>query len=82
MTTTPKQLATLVFIRAYIRKHGQPPTLREIADRFNVSTVTIHERIHAMEALGILTITPHKSRSIRLVGEPGTCPLCKQKVTT
>ncbi len=80
MNLTPKQVATLKFIRQYIRKYGLSPTLQEMADEFEVTKPTIHEHVHALVAHGAITITQHKNRSIRLCGEPGTCPLCKHKL--
>ena len=79
MTITPKQADTLRLIRRYIGKHGFSPTFQNIADRFRVTKVTVHEHVHALAALGAITITPRRWRSIRLCGKPGTCPLCKQK---
>lgn len=79
MNPSPKRLATLRVIMDYIDQHGYPPTYDEIAESLGRSKTTIYEHVHDLVELGVLSINPHKARSIKVMGEPGTCPLCKQK---
>lgn len=63
---TPKQLAILTSIRDYERDHGYSPTLQELADRFGVSKITIHEHIAALRKKGLLKTRRYRARSVKL----------------
>ena len=43
---TRRQEDTLTFIKTYMVSHGFPPTVREIANQFNVSKSTVHKDLH------------------------------------
>ena len=64
---TERQNAVAECIIAYQSEHGMSPTMQEIADRLNVSKVTVHEHVSAMERRGFLIRQPHLSRSIVLI---------------
>ena len=66
MNLTPKQLAILRFIDAFVDTHDYSPTLAAIAASFKVSTITILEHLNALERKGMLTRRAHEARSIQL----------------
>ena len=64
---TKRQRAVLEFIRSKIRGRGYGPTVREIGDRFQISSpngVMCHLR--ALEKKGLITREPNMSRAIQL----------------
>lgn len=63
---TPRQLDILTMIRDHHRSHGYSPTLQEIADRFDVTKVTVFEHVETLIAKGLLRRLPHKARSLEL----------------
>lgn len=56
------------FVRAYIQKERNSPTLREIMDHFGFRSVN-GARVHvkALERKGLLEVRPKASRGIRLI---------------
>lgn len=63
---TPRQLEVLQFVRDYQQRHGYSPTMQELADRFDVSKVTIFEHLDALEKKGWLSRAKYKARSLRI----------------
>ncbi len=63
---TLKQKQILEFIESFKNIKGRPPTLKEIADRFNKTIPTIQFHIQALRAKGYLKIPNQKARSIEL----------------
>ena len=51
---TGKQREVLGFIRGFIGKHGVPPTVREIGDRFKVTPRAAFDHLRALERKGAL----------------------------
>ena len=51
---TGKQREVLAFIRTFIGKHGVPPTVREIGDRFKVTPRAAFDHLRALERKGAL----------------------------
>ncbi len=70
---TPKQRAVYHFIRQFVGWHGYAPTVREIADNFDLrSTNTVDYHINALEKKGYIRRRGNMARAIELVGlEPG-----------
>ena len=70
---TPKQRAVYHFIRQFIGWHGYAPTVREIADNFELrSTNTVDYHITALEKKGFIRRRGNMARAIELIGlEPG-----------
>jgi len=66
MNLTPKQRELLIFIRRFLASHGYAPTLREMAEHFGVSRITIHERLRNLEKRGALRRMKYRSRAIEL----------------
>lgn len=62
-----KQKQILDFIRQFIQSHGSAPTLREIADAIDVSSLaTVHEHLESLEEKGLLKRKHGKNRSMEL----------------
>ncbi|HEV8585931.1 MAG TPA: transcriptional repressor LexA [Methylomirabilota bacterium] len=51
---TEKQREVLGFIRSFVGKHGVPPTVREIGDRFKVTPRAAFDHLRALERKGAL----------------------------
>jgi SOS-response transcriptional repressor LexA len=49
---------TLAFIQAYTKQEGYPPSLAEIAAAIERSKSLAHERLHQLEAEGLITMRP------------------------
>jgi repressor LexA len=62
---TAKQREVLAFIRAFIAKHGLPPTVREIGERFRVTPRAAFDHLRALERKGVLHRRPGAGRSSR-----------------
>ncbi|QQS38455.1 transcriptional repressor LexA [Candidatus Woesebacteria bacterium] len=64
-----RQGQILDFIRQFIQTNKSAPTLRDIADAINVSSLaTVHEHLTALEHKGLIKRKSGKTRSIELVG--------------
>jgi len=66
-----RQQETLEWIRAYMRMHGKPPTMREIGDHFGRASSSVFEVITALEHKGFLTRADRLSRGITLTPKAG-----------
>ena len=53
-----------------VEQRGYPPSMRELADKFDRSAPAIHQRLHKLAAAGYLTIEPGQPRAIRVVRIP------------
>ena len=68
---TERQKDVYEFLRDKIRNRGYGPTVREIGDRFHISSpngVMCH--LKALEKKGLITREPNMSRAIQLAAEP------------
>src|SRR5512147_638712 len=69
---TDRERQVLEFLRAYTRRHGYAPKLREIAEHLNISSRgVVHRYLKALEHEGSIAIEPDRSRGIRLEEEAG-----------
>lgn len=67
---TDREREVYDFVRAYTRRHGVPPKLREIGAQLGVSSRgTVHRYLRAIEAAGLIAITPDRARGVRLVNK-------------
>ncbi|HEY3099992.1 MAG TPA: transcriptional repressor LexA [Methylomirabilota bacterium] len=62
---TGKQREVLAFIRTFVGKHGLPPTVREIGDRFKVTPRAAFDHLRALERKGALQRRPSAGRTSR-----------------
>lgn len=67
MHYTKRQKEILTFVLEYQAEHGISPLLEEIANRFGVSAVTVHEHLKALEKKGGVVRKKHAARSIEVV---------------
>lgn len=68
---TDKQQKILVFLEEYVNEKGYPPSIREIGNAFNISSlrgVTVH--LDALERKGMIK-RANTSRSITIIGKTG-----------
>ena len=72
---TGKQSEVLAFIRGFIAKHGLPPTVREIGERFKVTPRAAFDHLRALERKGMLQRRATAGRTSRsLVPSEGGGP--------
>jgi|CXWL01.1.fsa_nt_gi repressor LexA len=80
---TPRQREILVFIRDYTHRNGYSPTYEEIAEKFDISKVTVFEHLTILEGRGLISRDKHKARSLRLASHlelPDERPNCLRLV--
>ena len=68
---TEKQRRILEFLMEYVNENGYPPSIREIGNRFSISSlrgVTVH--LDALERKGMIK-RANTSRSISIIGKTG-----------
>jgi len=64
---TSRQFAILAFIREHLEREGHAPTLEQIGRAMGMAHVSaVSKHLRALQAKGHLTITPNRSRGIRL----------------
>jgi repressor LexA len=62
---TPRRKQILEFLELYIEQHGYAPTIQEIGRHFHLSsTATVHKHLTALEQLGLIERSQHRSRAI------------------
>jgi len=64
---TNRQKQVLSFIADYIKKESYPPTIREIADHFEISVKGAHDHITALRKKNQLKIADKRPRTMGLV---------------
>ena len=72
---TRRQQEVLTFIRSFSQRHGMPPTVREIGERFHVTPRAAFDHLRALERKGYLRrrATPGRtSRALTLADRPTT----------
>src|SRR3989449_2294843 len=70
---TDKQREVLGFMRSFVAKHGVPPTVREIGDRFKVTPRAAFDHLRALERKGALQRrvgAGRTPRALTLTGPP------------
>lgn len=64
---TCRQAKVLVYIKGYINQYGYPPTARNIAEDFGITSKGAFDYLKAIEKKGFIKITPKVSRGIAIV---------------
>ena len=60
---TQRQNAVYEFVRAYVREHGKPPTLKEIGAALSIrSTNGVSKHLHALEQKHYIRRLPNEAR--------------------
>lgn len=68
---TDREREVYDFVRAYTRRHGVAPKLREIADHLGIgSRGVVHRYLRSLADAGLIAIEPDVARGIRLVNRP------------
>jgi repressor LexA len=67
-TLTARQKEVLDFIASFHAEHAYPPTIREIAERFEISVKGAYDHVKALEKKGSLRLGENRSRALELVG--------------
>lgn len=70
MSLTDRQARVLAFLRDHLREHGSAPTLREIAQAFEIQPSAVVKHLDALASAGELELTPGRARGIRLRNAP------------
>jgi repressor LexA len=67
LTLTRRQMETLELLRDYRRRSGYSPTIREVAGRLGLSSVsTVAEHLDSLEAMGLIRRQRDRARSVLL----------------
>ncbi|MDR1446200.1 MAG: transcriptional repressor LexA [Treponema sp.] len=69
---TARQKEVLAFIKSYIGAHSYPPTIRELADFFEISVKGAHDHVTALKKKGFLRQAGKRSRTIELIRPQGS----------
>ena len=65
---TPRQREILVWVKAFIRDHGMPPTVREIGDAFGIKSSSVFHLLKELERKGYLERGELGARSLIVKG--------------
>jgi repressor LexA len=65
---TVRQKEVLSFIDNFTHDHSYPPTIREIADHFEISVKGAHDHVTALKKKGALWQEEKRSRTMKVVG--------------
>jgi repressor LexA len=68
---TARQKVVLSFIAEFIRNHSYPPTIREVAEYFEISVKGAHDHVTALKKKGALKQADRRSRTMEVVGSNG-----------
>ena len=68
---TSRQREVLSFMRSFQIKHGVPPTVRELGERFRITPRAAFDHLRALERKGYLTREDMKSRALRPMNPNG-----------
>lgn len=69
---TEKQKKILEFLINHIRRNGYPPSIRDVANKFDMSSKGAYDHIRAIEKKGYIKRDPSKPRAIEV---PGLMPI-------
>jgi repressor LexA len=65
---TERQKKVLSFIGHFVDEHNYPPTIREIADHFEISVKGAHDHVTALKKKGSIRQEDKRSRTMEVVG--------------
>ena len=68
-TITKRQDEVLGFMKDFLLRNKFPPTIREIANHFEISVKGAYDHIKALEKKGIIHCNQNQSRSIEILDE-------------
>lgn len=73
---TERQKEILDFIAQFTDDNAYAPTVREICDHFNISIRAVQDHVAALQKKGYLSVTRHRSRSMRVLNDPRSKNKC------
>lgn len=76
-TLTGKQQRVYEYIRQQVQRMGFPPSVREIAQMFDISTRAAYDHLRAIEKKGFIRRDPMKPRAIEVMGHK-TNPISRE----
>jgi len=65
---TERQKKLLEFLMSYTKRHGYPPTVREIGKHFGFLWTAARGHLKSLERKGLIRISPSISRGIEIMG--------------
>lgn len=68
---TQRQKEVLSFISDFVREHSYPPTIREVADHFEISVKGAYDHVMALKKKGKLRLSDKRSRTMEVVRPEG-----------
>lgn len=69
---TERQNEAYEFVRAYLRRHSKPPTLKEIGGALGISSTNgVYKLLQALEKKGYIRREKHAARGLQLVEDEG-----------
>jgi len=71
---TPKQGRYLAFIDHYIKIHGVPPAEADLLTYFRTSAPSVHQMVVTLERNNLISRTPGRARSIKILIPPEAIP--------
>ncbi len=75
MPLTRRQKEILDFVRGYLERQGYSPTLEEIADHFDLSSLNgVYKHLRALQVRGFIRRLPNQARSIQLLNPEASSP--------
>ncbi len=75
MPLTRRQKEILDFVRGYLERQGYSPTLEEIADHFDLSSLNgVYKHLRALQTRGFIRRLPNQARSIQLLNPEASSP--------
>lgn len=78
---TEKQRGILEYIYAFSQNQGYPPTIREIADRFEITPKGAYDHLKAIEKKDYIKCEKNRSRAIEILRMPdGSMPEVAESV--
>lgn len=66
---TKRQSEVLDFIKIFIDSHKYPPTIREIAQNFEISVKGAYDHVKALEKKDVISCDTNRSRAIEICNE-------------
>lgn len=75
---TEKQSRILIFIKEHNVEIGFPPTVREIANYFNISAKAAHDHLKAVAKKGHIRLFPGAARGIEIMHKDAELPILLQ----
>jgi repressor LexA len=66
---TARQQYTLETIMFFVQRYGYPPTLRELACRFDITTNAARDRVRALRRKGYITFD-NQARCFKVLRNP------------